>query len=322
MTMKNPSRWRVAALLAGLVLVVGVVALHARQTQNLSPKDRTAVFETVWKDIRDIYYDPQFHGVDWKAAHDRYRPMLDAVTSDAEFYTLVNRMIGELHDAHTRLNTPEQWENRHKFQGVSTGLQLDEVDGRVVVSGVLPDSSAAAAGVEPGSILLRVGGKSIADALAASAEKTPESSTDRLTRLRIVAGVLSGQAGSTVALTVQRPDGSSSDVSLKREVLPQPPDVRSRRLASGAGYFRFDGFEPNVDTEFSVALADYRAAPGLIIDLRRNGGGRLDIMLSIAGLFFDRETVFSRMMNRQQVTLAEKSAAQKQQNVRVGRNDV
>jgi C-terminal processing protease CtpA/Prc len=74
--------------------------------QHLSPKDRREVFEKIWKEIRDHYYDSNFNGVDWNEVHLRYRPLVDAVKNDQEFYVLIGQMTSELHDAHTRFSSP------------------------------------------------------------------------------------------------------------------------------------------------------------------------------------------------------------------------
>jgi len=46
-----------------------------------------------------------------------------------------------------------------------------------------------------------------------------------------------------------------------------------RRLPSGYGYIRFTGFSLSVRGQVMAALESQRDAPGLIIDLRNNGGG-------------------------------------------------
>lgn len=94
---------------------------------SLTAKERVEVFEEVWNAINEKYYDPKFNGVDWNAVHERYRPRVDIVKSDEEFYSQLRQMAGELHDAHTRVRSPRQREDRKKQQGVSTGISIREV---------------------------------------------------------------------------------------------------------------------------------------------------------------------------------------------------
>src|SRR5271168_2706182 len=160
----------IGALLLAAVLFSAHINPSRAAEKELSPKDRASVFDDVWKNVRDRYYDPEFHGIDWNEVGNRYRPLIPAVKNDQEFYALVNRMTGELHDGHTRFNSPDQWENREKDLGVSIGFFTAEREGSVVVTDVLPESGAAHAGIEPGMIVLTVNGKPIAD-LIAQAEK-------------------------------------------------------------------------------------------------------------------------------------------------------
>jgi len=119
----------VAALFAGVIFFFASHGSISRASdKELSAKDRADVLEDVWRNVRDRYYDPAFHGINWDDVGNRYRPQVENVKSDAEFYALVNRMTGELHDAHTRFNTPEQWENRDKDIGVTIGFSATERD--------------------------------------------------------------------------------------------------------------------------------------------------------------------------------------------------
>src|ERR1700675_488949 len=68
---------------------------HAATKQRLSPKDRKEVFEKVWKEIRDHYYDSKFNGVDWNDVHQRYFPLIDAVKNDQDFSALISQIPSE-----------------------------------------------------------------------------------------------------------------------------------------------------------------------------------------------------------------------------------
>ena len=279
--------------------------------KQLSPKDRAEVLEDVWKNVRDRYYDPAFHGVNWEEVGNRYRPQLENVKDDAEFYALVNRMTGELHDAHTRFNTPEQWDNRQKDLGVSIGFSISERDDVIVVTDVNPDSNAAKAGIEPGMILLTVNDKPIADAIAEAAKTVLPTSTERATHRRVLNSVFKGPEGVTYKVGLQRADGSRFEASVAKQIIPVPPDVREKLLPSGEAYIRFDGFKPPITKEFQEALEKYRNAPGVIIDLRYNGGGRFDVLASIAGYFFDAKTIISESLSRKDIASQEKSGESK-----------
>src|SRR5690348_1482785 len=106
-----PSHARRALMLAILAFGLIISMAASGTSRHLSPNDRIQIFEKVWKDIDDVYYDPEFGGVNWQAVHQKYQPLVGAAKDDSDFYSLLDHMTGELHDAHTRFSSPEQWRN-------------------------------------------------------------------------------------------------------------------------------------------------------------------------------------------------------------------
>jgi carboxyl-terminal processing protease len=265
---------------------------------QLSTKTRLEIFEKTWREIHDHYYDPSFNGVNWDAIRLRYRPLVEAAGSDQRFYAVMSEMAGELHDAHTRFNSPEQWRNYKKQQGVGSGISVDEIDGQTVVVAVRHDSSAAHAGIEPGMVILSVNGQPTAERIAEIEKNKPASSSVRATRIFSYGRLLAGPPDSELRLGLERADGSRFEAVVTRQSYSSMPDVATDILPSGNGYIRFDGFQPGIVKGFRQALERFRNTPGLVIDLRRNGGGDLGVLLPIAGYFFDKRTLFAKDKTR------------------------
>jgi carboxyl-terminal processing protease len=266
--------------------------------QRLTAKDRREVFEKVWREIRDHYYDASYNGVDWNEVHQRYAHLVDATSRDQEFYALMSQMTSELHDAHTRFSSPEQWKSFRRQQGVTVGFSVDDIDGKSVVTSVIPGTDAAHVGIDPGMIVLRVQDKPIAERIAEIEKKRLPSSSERATRWFIYNRVFAGPPDAPVKVALQRADGSEFEVSVRRQIYSAAPDVTTHVLPSGNVYIRFDGFQHPVTKEFRDALQKFRDAPGLIVDLRRNGGGDLAVLLPIAGYFFGKKTLFAKDSTR------------------------
>jgi carboxyl-terminal processing protease len=264
----------------------------------LSLKTRQQIFEKTWKEIHEDYYDPQFNGVDWEAIRSQYRPRIADSKSDAEFYALMSEMTAELHDAHTRFNSPQQWNSYKRQQRVSPGFSVDDVDGKVVVSYVRPYSSAAREGVEPGMVLVSLDGRPVEDRIAEIEKKRVRSSSDRATRMFVNSALLAGPVNSTMKVGLRRADGTVFDAAVTRQAYSVTPEVFTDVLPSGSAYIRFDGFQPAIVKQFRRALERFRNSPGVVIDLRRNGGGDLSVLLPIAGYFFDKKTLFAKDTTR------------------------
>lgn len=302
----EPTRHRSASTLLGVFLLCLFCSLVVGgTTRSLSPKDREQVFEKVWKDINEHYYDPEFGGVHWEEIRQRYLPLVRAAKDDRDFYSIVDRMTAELHDAHTRFSSPAQWANHEKHVGVSIGFRPGYVQDKVVALDVTPGSNAARAGIQPGMVVTAIDGQPIADRLVAAAKTVLPSSSERVTKLRVLAGVFAGTIETPFAATLQRADGTSLEVKYERQILSNAPHVTATKLSSGFGYVRFDEFHPALVKDFRAALENLRGTPGLILDLRWNRGGVGATLETMAGYFFDNKTLFERRMTRKEVSASE-----------------
>ena len=76
------------------VEVGGEIALRA-------DAERQYLFRHVWRQVKDKFYDPAFHGVDWAAMRDAYAPKVAAVSNNRDFALLISEMLGQLNASHT-----------------------------------------------------------------------------------------------------------------------------------------------------------------------------------------------------------------------------
>lgn len=273
-------------------------AASRASSNSLSPKERVEVFEEVWKTINEKYYDPSFNGVDWKAVRERYRPRVDALSGDEEFYELLNRMAGELRDAHTRVRSPLQNRNRKNQQATSAGVVVYEVEGAAVVFDVTPDSDAARAGVTAGMVVRTVDGKPVEEAIADARREVGASSSERAERVLTYLRLVAGEPDSTLRLGLTRADGTPFEVAPARRTVSAAPQLTARLLPSGFAYVRFNRFRAPVAKQLKEALSKLKDAPGLILDLRSNGGGDGREGMRVAGYFFDEKVAVARIVTR------------------------
>ncbi len=170
------------------------------------------------------------------------------------------------------------------FEGVGIQLSADERSGRLKVVTPLEDSPALEAGVQPGDLIIEVNG-----------ESTKGWSTDDAVRN------IMGPAGTSVEMTLFRPSsGERLSVPLKRRNivlrtvrgvtrLPYDPQSWSYILdeESGVAYVRVSGFHPDTHDELVKALksAERQGMRGLILDVRHNPGGLLDVAVRTVSTF-------------------------------------
>ena len=64
---------------------------------------RAVAFTQFWRSYQTRFYDPNFHGRDWVALRDAYRPFLGGVGTREEFATVLNMLAGELEASHAEV---------------------------------------------------------------------------------------------------------------------------------------------------------------------------------------------------------------------------
>ena len=95
-------------------LAISPFASRAQQQDAAEPATAAAsssviaTFDDVWRTVRDRFYDPQLHGLDWSAVRKRYLPDAAQATTEEALATVVNRMLSELHASHTHYYTPDE----------------------------------------------------------------------------------------------------------------------------------------------------------------------------------------------------------------------
>lgn len=59
------------------------------------------IFNDAWRFVRDYFYDPNLHGVDWQAMKERYQTMLDDAVTRNDVNYVIGELIAELNASHT-----------------------------------------------------------------------------------------------------------------------------------------------------------------------------------------------------------------------------
>jgi carboxyl-terminal processing protease len=101
------TRRNVLALAAATLVTWPAIAENGSQSEALSPEADQAAFDEVWEIVRDRFYDPRLHGLDWQMMRARYRPQAASARTQEELAIAVNAMLAELGASHTRYYTPE-----------------------------------------------------------------------------------------------------------------------------------------------------------------------------------------------------------------------
>ncbi len=233
--------------------------------QRARAEGNVRVFDRVWGLVADGHYDPKLHGVDWPAAGLKYGAEAVAAADDQALYAALGAMVGLLKDSHTHALSPTQAKERRTQTRARTGFYMTRVEGRWIVSELVAGSPAELAGVKTGWVVVARNGTAF-DERSEARPKVGE----------VAQWEFLDDRDQPVALAIVA------------ESLSTKPRQEVRVLAGGVVYLRFDAFDPADRRWLSDQLKTNRAAPGVVIDLRRNpGGGTISLGITI-GEFFDR----------------------------------
>lgn len=286
MLLKSTSPWIRSLLLAlslAILAVPGCVAPVSgppREPVYASAEERAEanlrLLDQVWEKVADRFYARDFNGADWATARERYHQRAAEAKDTEALYDVINEMLAELKDAHTAALTPrERWMDYTAARAL-VGINLERIGDRWVVSETRPESPAARAGVEPGWIVLSRNGEPLPDS--------------RLSFLNV--------PGETYRWEFLDAQDRRRTVDLVAETMADWMPPEERIADAGWVYLRFDEFEPDYQRWLRHRLRAHRDAPGIILDLRRNGGGSVASLERIINDFFPERVAYGTFVTR------------------------
>lgn len=205
----------------------------------------------------------------WQLVHTRYYdlPVDDVALTEGA----IAGMLATLEDPYTRYLPPaDEQAARESMAGEieGIGVQVEFLDGDIVIVAPFEGSPAEASGLRAGDILREADGVDL-------------TGMDLTEAARLVRG----PAGTTVVLVVER-NGERFTVEVERAVV-KIPSVRGEMLEGNLAYVRLSNFGDRSPEEMKTTVERLLSndPAGLILDLRGNPGGGLDAAVEIADLF-------------------------------------
>lgn len=220
--------------------------------------------------------------------------------------------ITALYDPHTQYFPPEKKEDFEinmtgQLQGI--GAQLQQKGDYITISKVIV-----------GSPCWKQGDLEVGDKILKVAQEDGEVTDLVGMSVRKAVNFIRGPKGTKVTLTVRKMDGTKADIPIIRDIVElESTFAKSTVLGEGEdkiGYIRLPKFyvnfygENNHDCAEDVAkeLEKLKAenVKSVILDLRNNGGGSLQGVIDIVGLFIDQGPVVQvKASGRQPKVLAD-----------------
>lgn len=165
-----------------------------------------------------------------------------------------------------------------EYSGIGAVMTQDRDNGVITILQVYPDSPAEEAGIRDNDILYKVDGEEVTGI-----------------DLTTVVGRIKGDEGTTVELAVIRGDDAKEvTVTATRRKIEAITVVHEMK-EGGIGYIRVTEFDSVTTEQYRSALEDLenQEMNGLVVDLRSNPGGNLDVVVDILDLMLPEGTVVS-----------------------------
>jgi len=255
---------------------------HEHKIEGLDMQlDRHAEWNQIyfecWRHMRDFFYAPNMHGLDWKAMRDKYAALLPYVNHRNDLTYLVGELIAELNIGHAYVGGGERPDNpRVKLGLLGAELSRDSASKAYKIDKILPGENwdkhtrspltAVGVNVKAGDYILAVNG-------------TPVSSVPNIYQLLI------GTADKQVSLRVNSmpSDAGARDVTVVPVANEAPLyyidwvqkniDYVTKKTNGDVGYLHIpDMGRPGLN-EFTKLYFPQIRKHALIVDVRGNGGG-------------------------------------------------
>lgn len=235
------------------------------------------MFHEAWRRNRDFFYDENMHGVDWNRMRDKYRVLLPYVAHRFDLTYVIGEMVSELACSHTYVgggDLPQIPSSQVGLLGVD--FEIDKKNNRIRIARILKGQNwerslrsplrEPKVDVREGDYLLAIDGQEI------TADINPYSLTvnkaDRLITLTVNSKPTLDEAREVTV----RPIESENDLRYYNWVEDNRAFVDS---ASGGqiGYIHIPDMGSFGLERFTKMFYHQMRKPGLIIDVRANGGG-------------------------------------------------
>lgn len=204
---------------------------------------------------------------------------VDEQDSSDLIHNAIDGMIKGLGDPHSALLKPKNYEDlqtgtKGKYGGL--GIVVGIRDNKLTVISPMEDTPAMEVGLEAGDQIIEINKTNqVGIALDKAVEK------------------LRGEAGTDVNITVEREDVDEPlDFTITREII-DIKSVKHSMIGTNTAYIRITSFARNTPEQLRASLKDMKDYESMIVDLRNNPGGLLDVALTISDMFLENEVIVS-----------------------------
>jgi carboxyl-terminal processing protease len=270
-------------LLLLLLLLSGASTSSAQGTNKIEIEHWRDVLRNVQRELKQDYYDPTFNGIDIETRFKLADAKLKTAGSMEDLENIVAQVLLDLNDRHTYFVPIAR-------SRVEYGWRLKPVGADSYVAAVKPGSDAEAKGLRPGDKVLSIDGRPL--------------DRDRIWLSNYLYYNL--QPRRTMTVVIQKPDHTEQQLVIAADVdkwgysfygellemdLERPEEYRLNRhqfhaLGNEVMIWKMPQFYLD-EYDLAEKFGKLKNRKALILDLRGNSRGFLDVLPHFAGYFFE-----------------------------------
>ncbi len=198
-------------------------------------------------------------------------------------------------DPYTSYFTPEEFEDfmsqtRGIYVGIGVQMTIDKTDNNITIVEVFPDSPAEKAGILPKDKIIGAAGSPLT---GDDFDLAPE--------------LITGEEGTSVVVKIYRPSTDETINFTVERARVVYPSVDYEMMDNQIGYIHLRQFEELTHEQFNEALNDLekQGAKGIVLDLRNNTGGFLDVTENIVDELIPQGIIVSTKDNSGEIVHSE-----------------
>lgn len=293
--------------------VIDLIEGEAAEADDFSELDYLEAFDAMVDKFRREYAFTEYKGIDWDAKSEEYRPRFEQALADgdaAAFELALRDFTWSIPDAHVSVSFgPTMYRGFREAIAGGLGIAIRELDdGRVLVNFLLEGSPADEAGIEMRAEILEINGTPIREHVRNSVAWSSPFSLEEQELLQQLRYAVRFPADSEVEISWRNPDAEEIS-SATLQTSDESESFSASSFFSGRGrhdlplevseiegteytLVNIHSFSDNerltIDLwERMMNVLVTRSVPGLVIDMRSNGGGSGWLADQMAAYFFD-----------------------------------
>lgn len=294
---------------------IDLIEPESTALDDFSKLSYTEAFDKMLEKFTNEYAFTELKKIDWAAKGEEFRPRFEQAEKDKdphEYALALRDFLWSISDTHVGFDQSLLNDDFVRETEGGLGFAMRETDdGKIIANFILKGGPAEQAGMKWGAEIISLDGKPTAEVVDANVPWSSPFSNPlikRLQQLRYATRFPMDKG--KVEITFKNPDEAkktaSLDVVSERDSFSfgsfyygQPPTslpVEYDILPSGYGYLKISSFSDNDVLsiqvwERAIQFFNENQIPGVIIDMRVNGGGSGWLADQMAAYFFDKEIV-------------------------------